>query len=43
MAGFEWGTGFHVNPVPPEQAAAFLREFEVESQEPQDIPTSEAG
>ncbi|OHB72862.1 MAG: galactose-1-phosphate uridylyltransferase [Planctomycetes bacterium RBG_13_63_9] len=30
-AGFEWGTGFYINPVPPEQAAAFLREVEVES------------
>jgi len=42
-AGFEWGTGFYINPVPPEQAAAFLREVEVETQEPQDIPASEAG
>jgi UDPglucose--hexose-1-phosphate uridylyltransferase len=25
LAGFEWGTGFHINPVPPEQAAEFLR------------------
>jgi UDPglucose--hexose-1-phosphate uridylyltransferase len=24
-AGFEWGTGFYINPVPPEQAAAMLR------------------
>lgn len=23
--GFEWGTGFHINPVPPEESAAFLR------------------
>ena len=30
VAGFEWGTGFYINPVPPEQAAAFLRETEVE-------------
>ncbi len=29
-AGFEWGTGFYINPVPPEEAAAFLREVEVE-------------
>ena len=42
-AGFEWGTGFYINPVPPEQAAAFLREIEVESREPQDIPTGETG
>lgn len=26
--GFEWGTGFFVNPTPPEDAAAFLREIE---------------
>jgi UDPglucose--hexose-1-phosphate uridylyltransferase len=24
--GFEWGTGFFVNPTPPEDAAAYLRE-----------------
>jgi UDPglucose--hexose-1-phosphate uridylyltransferase len=29
VAGFEWGTGFYINPVPPEQAAAFLRETAV--------------
>ncbi len=28
IAGFEWGSGFYINPVPPEQAAAFLREAE---------------
>ncbi len=26
VAGFEWGTGFYINPMPPEQAAAYLRE-----------------
>jgi len=26
--GFEWGTGFFVNPTPPEDAARFLREVE---------------
>ncbi|MCK4993746.1 MAG: galactose-1-phosphate uridylyltransferase [Candidatus Omnitrophica bacterium] len=26
-AGFEWGTGFYINPSPPEQAAKFLREI----------------
>jgi UDPglucose--hexose-1-phosphate uridylyltransferase len=26
MAGFEWGTGFYINPTPPEEAAAYLRE-----------------
>ncbi len=25
--GFEWGTGFFVNPTPPEEAAAYLREI----------------
>ncbi len=25
-AGFEWGTGLHINPTPPEEAAKFLRE-----------------
>ncbi len=29
MAGFEWGTGFHINPTAPEEAAAFLRETDV--------------
>jgi UDPglucose--hexose-1-phosphate uridylyltransferase len=29
IAGFEWGSGFYINPVPPEDAAAFLREVEV--------------
>ena len=26
VAGFEWGSGFHINPVPPEDAARLLRE-----------------
>ena len=26
VAGFEWGTGFYVNPTPPEEAARFLRD-----------------
>jgi UDPglucose--hexose-1-phosphate uridylyltransferase len=30
VAGFEWGTGFYINPVPPEQAAALLRERAVD-------------
>ncbi|MEP0815034.1 MAG: galactose-1-phosphate uridylyltransferase [bacterium] len=29
-AGFEWGTGFYINPTPPEDAAAFLRDIGVE-------------
>ncbi len=33
VAGFEWGTGFYINPTPPEDAAEFLknlRESQVE-------------
>ncbi|MBI4518864.1 MAG: galactose-1-phosphate uridylyltransferase [Deltaproteobacteria bacterium] len=26
VAGFEWGTGFYINPTPPEEAARALRE-----------------
>jgi UDPglucose--hexose-1-phosphate uridylyltransferase len=29
IAGFEWGTGFHINPTSPEDAAAFLREADI--------------
>ena len=25
IAGFEWGSGFYINPLPPEEAAHFLR------------------
>jgi UDPglucose--hexose-1-phosphate uridylyltransferase len=30
VAGFEWGTGFYINQVAPEEAAAYLREAEVD-------------
>ncbi len=26
VAGFEWGTGFYINPTPPEESAQFLRD-----------------
>jgi UDPglucose--hexose-1-phosphate uridylyltransferase len=26
VAGFEWGSGFYLNPTPPEEAAKFLRD-----------------
>jgi UDPglucose--hexose-1-phosphate uridylyltransferase len=29
-AGFEWGTGFYINPTPPEQAADYLRGLKLE-------------
>ncbi|MBI2246575.1 MAG: galactose-1-phosphate uridylyltransferase [Armatimonadetes bacterium] len=28
VAGFEWGSGFYINPVVPEEAARFLREVQ---------------
>ena len=31
IAGFEWGSGFYINPVLPEEAAAFLRDVEVDN------------
>ncbi len=30
IAGFEWGTGFYINPVTPENAAKFLRDENVD-------------
>lgn len=29
IAGFEWGSGFHINPTPPEEAARFLRQADL--------------
>lgn len=29
VAGFEWGTGFYINPTTPEDAAAYLKEIEI--------------
>lgn len=29
VAGFEWGTGFYINPVTPEESAKFLRDAEL--------------
>ncbi len=30
VAGFEWGSGFHINPTPPEESAAYLRDIDLE-------------
>ena len=30
VAGFEWGSGFYINPVMPEQAAEFLRDVDLD-------------
>jgi UDPglucose--hexose-1-phosphate uridylyltransferase len=43
VAGFEWGTGFYINTVPPEEAAAFLREVEVPTPEAQPLPIRDTG
>jgi len=32
VAGFEWGTGFYINPVLPETAAEYLRNTEIDLQ-----------
>ncbi len=29
IAGFEWGTGFYINPMPPEDTCRYLREIEL--------------
>jgi len=42
-AGFEWGTGFYINPVPPEEAAAFLREVELDTSETEGLPSKHTG
>ena len=34
VAGFEWGTGFYINPTPPEEAAQYLRGIEAAAPAP---------
>ena len=36
-AGLEWGTGFYINPVPPEEAVTFMRSLDATSQTAQEI------
>ena len=38
VAGFEWGTGFYINPTAPEEAAKFLSD--VKNGEQEDVPVS---
>ena len=39
VSGFEWGTGFYVNPVAPEDAARFLREAMAQAErETREVP-----
>lgn len=33
VAGFEWGTGFYINPTPPEEAAQFLNHTQLSPKE----------
>ncbi|MFC1595986.1 galactose-1-phosphate uridylyltransferase [Candidatus Margulisiibacteriota bacterium] len=33
VAGFEWGTGFYLNPTAPEVAAKYLRQWEIKKKE----------
>jgi UDPglucose--hexose-1-phosphate uridylyltransferase len=37
VAGFEWGSGFYINPVMPEEAAEFLRGIEIDIEQPATI------
>lgn len=34
VAGFEWGSGFYINPTAPEEAAEFLRDVDVSRYQP---------
>lgn len=38
VAGFEWGSGFYINPTPPEDAARHLRELAAKEGHPQTAP-----
>ncbi|MBN2025014.1 MAG: galactose-1-phosphate uridylyltransferase [Pirellulales bacterium] len=42
-AGFEWGTGFYINPVRPEDAADVLREAESKTPSAEGIPSRRTG
>jgi len=33
VAGFEWGSGFYINPTPPEESAKYLREADIDAGE----------
>lgn len=42
VAGFEWGTGFYINPTPPEEAAQHLRSAELPSPNGGSAPSGHA-
>ncbi|MBI4342478.1 MAG: galactose-1-phosphate uridylyltransferase [Candidatus Omnitrophica bacterium] len=39
VAGFEWGSGFYINPTPPEESAKYLREAVEETEAPVHVET----
>jgi UDPglucose--hexose-1-phosphate uridylyltransferase len=41
LAGFEWGTGFYINPTPPEEAAQHLRDGSASESPPTSDPADE--
>ncbi len=43
VAGFEWGTGFYINPMEPETAARYLREVSAEAIRGKIRPVDTAG
>lgn len=43
VAGFEWGSGFYINPVIPEHAARYLREVQVPKSAPVPTPVARPG
>lgn len=43
LAGFEWGTGFYINPTPPEEAAQYLRDARASEPLPETNPADETG
>ena len=43
VAGFERGAGCFINPVPPEEAASFLRAAKVDFTTPRNVPINETG
>jgi len=43
VAGFEWGSGFYINPIPPELAAQLLRGFDLDTYLQGQEPYASAG
>jgi UDPglucose--hexose-1-phosphate uridylyltransferase len=43
IAGFEWGTGFYINPTAPEEAASVLRAVDLTAKSPVAVGSATAG